>query len=190
MIRNLLFELRYLLGDTPWDTEISPPELIEFLETHPPGRALDLGCGTGTNALTISSYGWEVIGVDASHLAIRRAEEKAQLQSAQIDFQRLDVSHLPGITAEFNLILDIGCYHSLSFQARTLYLQRVSQLIHPMGTYLLYTWLADQEETQVHPPSEEEIEQDFSTHFATITQRLGTEQSRTSAWYWMQVHPA
>ena len=73
MIRNLLFELRYLLGDTPWDTEISPPELINFLETHPPGRALDLGCGTGTNALTISSYGWEVIAVDASHLAIRRA---------------------------------------------------------------------------------------------------------------------
>ena len=190
MIRNLLFELRYLLGDTPWDTEISPPELIEFMETHPPGQALDLGCGTGTNALTISSYGWEVIGVDSSHLAIRRAEEKAQLEAARVEFQRLDVSRLRGLTGEFNLILDIGCYHSLSLHARARYIQRVAQLIHPRGTYLLYTWLSDIHEAQARPPSAKEIEQEFSPHFARITQQLGTEQDRTSAWYWMQVHPA
>lgn len=190
MIRNLLFELRYLLRDTPWDTQISPPELIEFLETSPPGHALDLGCGTGTNALTINSYSWDVIGVDSSFLAIRRAEEKARVQAAQVKFYKLNVSRLRGITGKFDLILDIGCYHSLSLKARASYIQRIAQLIHPAGTYLLYTWLADPDETQLRPPSTQEIQQAFSPHFAAITQQLGTEQGRTSAWYRMQVHPA
>ena len=47
-MRRIFFELRYLLGDVPWDTGVSPPELLDFLDRHPPGRALDLGCGTGT----------------------------------------------------------------------------------------------------------------------------------------------
>jgi len=64
MIRRLLFELRYLREKTPWDTGISPPELLKYLAESSPGHALDLGCGTGTNAITITKHGWQVVGVD------------------------------------------------------------------------------------------------------------------------------
>jgi cyclopropane fatty-acyl-phospholipid synthase-like methyltransferase len=190
LIRNLLFELRYLMGDTPWDTGISPPELIDFLKNHPPGRALDLGCGTGTNAITISKYGWEVIGVDASYVAIRRAQEKALGFCGQVDFRRLNVSRLRGIKGKFNLILDIGCFHSLSLKARARYIQRISQLIHPEGTYLLYAWLGHPQGERPGPSSEDEIEQAFSPIFTKIDKQLGTERQRLSAWYQMRIEPA
>ncbi|TFH38137.1 MAG: class I SAM-dependent methyltransferase [Anaerolineales bacterium] len=186
MIRNLLFEWRYLLGHTPWDTGISPPELIEFLDNHPPGRALDLGCGTGTNAITISAYGWHVVGVDASRLAIRRAQQKSLQPVNQVDFHRLDVSRLRGIEASFDLILDIGCFHSLPSKARRRYIERIAQLIDPAGAYLLYTWLADPDEKGTSLPSAKQIELAFSPHFTGIEPHLGTERQRTSAWYQMQ----
>ncbi len=185
-----MFELRYIIGNTPWDTGVSPPELIAYLEENPPGRALDLGCGTGTNAITMHSYGWDVIGVDSSYFAIRRALEKTIVHARAVDFRRLDVSKLRGIDGYFELILDIGCFHSLSPKARSHYAQRLSQLIHPAGTYLLYTWLSDPGGPGDLAPSEVEIEQTFSPIFQQISREIGTERERTSAWYQMKSKPA
>ena len=42
------FSERYAAGDIPWDSGITPPEIHEVLKELPPGKALDLGCGTGT----------------------------------------------------------------------------------------------------------------------------------------------
>ncbi len=66
MIERLGFEISYLFKNTRWDTGISPGELANFLDTHPPGRALDLGCGTGTNAIAIANHGWEMVGGERS----------------------------------------------------------------------------------------------------------------------------
>ena len=52
-LRRLSFLLWYF-RDPPWDTNISPPELLDFINRHPPGRVLDLGCGTGTNVITLA----------------------------------------------------------------------------------------------------------------------------------------
>jgi cyclopropane fatty-acyl-phospholipid synthase-like methyltransferase len=181
-----MFELRYIMGNTPWDTGVSPPELMAFLRENPPGRALDLGCGTGTNAITMHAFGWDVIGVDSSYFAIKRAVEKTMCQAKEVDFRRTDVSTLKGIVGPFDLILDIGCFHSLSTAARARYRERVSQLIDPAGTYLLYTWLSDPEKGSESAPSPAEIQMHFSPTFASIKHKMGTDQGRPSAWYWMK----
>ena len=117
MFRKLFFNLQYF-KQPPWDTGISPPELIQFMAGHPPGRALDLGCGTGTNAIELAKRGWQVTGIDFARRAIRIAHSKAKMAGVQIDFRVADVSKLPDIAGPFDLILDIGCFHSLPFNRK------------------------------------------------------------------------
>jgi 2-polyprenyl-3-methyl-5-hydroxy-6-metoxy-1,4-benzoquinol methylase len=77
MMQRWFFELRYLFRRTPWDTGITPPEVVAFLDRTPPGRALDLGGGTGTNAVEMARRGWEVTAIDFSSRAVLAARRRA-----------------------------------------------------------------------------------------------------------------
>jgi methylase of polypeptide subunit release factors len=67
---------RYATGNLPWDTGDPEPYLVELIErgTIAPGRALEVGCGTGTNALWLAARGFEVVGIDISPRAIAMAQ--------------------------------------------------------------------------------------------------------------------
>jgi ubiquinone/menaquinone biosynthesis C-methylase UbiE len=95
MIRRLFFEWRYLRRQAPWDTGQSPPELLAALARLSPGKALDLGCGTGTNLRTMAKAGWQVTGVDFSSQAIDRARRKLRSFGPQVHLIHGDVSRLP-----------------------------------------------------------------------------------------------
>ena len=67
---------RYASGEPlPWDTGTPDPVLVEMIESHAivPGRALEVGCGTGTNAIYLADHGFDVVGVDISPLAVDNA---------------------------------------------------------------------------------------------------------------------
>ncbi len=136
--RQLSFTLRYF-RDPPWDTGISPPELIAFMEIHPAGRALDLGCGTGTNLLALAKAGWQVEGVDFALPAVRAARRrlsKAGVDPARVHFG--DVTHLDWAQPSYDLILDIGCYHGLTGPGRQAYRLNLGRLLAAGGSFLLY----------------------------------------------------
>ena len=111
-LKHLYFNLLYF-RTPPWDTQVSPPKLMEFIESHPPGRVLDLGCGTGTNVITLAQHGWQVVGVDYVKRAVRTAERKANQAGVTAEFFVNDVTKLEGVRGVFDLVLDIGCFHSL-----------------------------------------------------------------------------
>jgi len=99
------FDLQYLLGRVPWDTGVTPPEVVAVIERGDlaPGRALDLGCGTGTNCIYLARHGWQAVGVDFSVLAIRRARRKARRAGLDCRFYRADVTDLGFLDDPFAL---------------------------------------------------------------------------------------
>ncbi|OGO16589.1 MAG: hypothetical protein A2Z14_11525 [Chloroflexi bacterium RBG_16_48_8] len=191
MIRRLFFELHYMLKKARWDTGISPPELIEFLEMQPPGRALDLGCGTGTNAITIAQYGWDVVGIDISTHAIRKARRKTNSVGAKVTFIQGDVAELKGIEGIFDLILDIGCFHAITTASKWEYARNVQKHLGPNGFFLLYTWLQQEIDGDKSLSLEEKLLKLFSPCCKCINVVRSSDWAshRLSAWFTMRRVP-
>jgi len=141
MFEKLLRWLRFnglYLGRPPWDTGVSPPELMAFLDMSQPGRALDVGCGTGTNLLSIAKKGWDVVGIDIAWLSVFRARVK--LRKAKLPARVIygDVTGELNFSTPFDFILDIGCYHSLFTGGRLAYRDNIRKWLKPGGTFMIY----------------------------------------------------
>src|SRR5260221_10156924 len=97
MVDTVHWDDRYRSGDTPWDTGRPSSELQRVLaeEKVPAGRAIDLGCGTGANAVWLAQQGFDVTGVDISPLAIERANARAQAAGVSCRFLVADLSAPP-----------------------------------------------------------------------------------------------
>ncbi len=148
MLRKMFFEYMYLRHPR-WDTGITPPELVDFIKTQPPGNALDLGCGSGTNAIYLAQNGWKVTAVDYSYLAISRAKRKSAKLHLPIRWLYANVVDLRRLKESFQLILDIGCFHGLTSIQKQKYIQQLDRLLTEGGTYLLYGFLESGFETVV-----------------------------------------
>jgi SAM-dependent methyltransferase len=183
------FEIRYLLGGAPWDTAVTPPEVVQLVEEAglAPGRGLDLGCGTGTNAIYLARHGWEAVGVDFSVLAVHRARRRARRAGVTCRFYAGDVTDLSFLTDPFTLALDIGCLHSLSGPARVRYATEVARLVHLGGWYLLYAFLPSGDRPGRRGLTAQELDRLFGGHFIVERQEGGRDLSGPgSAWYWMR----
>jgi SAM-dependent methyltransferase len=182
MLRSIFFSLWYLFRKPPWDTGISPPELLAHIASHPPGKALDLGCGTGTNAITLAQHGWQVTGVDFALPAIQSARRKARRTGVQVDFHAADVTRLEDISGPFNLVLDIGCFHTLDQAGKQRYVANLVRFLAPGGVYLLYAFFKEpgDEGSGLTP-----ADLDLLDNTLQLKQRLdGTERGlRTSSWF-------
>ena len=181
--RRLFFNFSYM-GNPPWDTGVSPPELQQFMQNHPPGKALDLGCGTGTNVITLAKAGWQATGIDFVGRAIREARRKARQAGVEPRFLVKDVTRLDGIEGPFDLILDMGCFHSLEAGSVPAYCANLVRLLPDGGTYLMYGFMAQDD----GPPGL------TAAHLACLNETLqlverqeGTERGQwPSAWFTFQ----
>jgi SAM-dependent methyltransferase len=94
----------------PWDTGTPDPLLMEMVESRAiaPGRTLEVGCGTGTNAIYLAQHGFDVLGVDVSPRAVEKARAKAQ---GLARFEACDFLAAAPPGGPFQLVFDRGCFH-------------------------------------------------------------------------------
>ena len=114
--------------------------LVELVENGhiAPGRAVDIGCGEGSNAtIFLAKSGFDVTGVDFSPTAIKRARKNAQKEGVEVNFTEDDLTNLRHISGTFDLLVDIGALNDLSEVDRDLYIQNVLPLARPSSRFLL-----------------------------------------------------
>lgn len=137
-----MYRLMYRIGFTPWDTGEVPSELSVLIEGPAglaAGRALDIGCGTGTQAVYMASHGWEVTAVDAVPRPLSQARARADAAGVSVDWILADVArlHRLGLAPGFTLIFDRGCFHGLGESQRGAYAAVVDGLAAPGATLLM-----------------------------------------------------
>jgi len=163
------------VGRPPWDTGVSPPELHHFLQSTPAGRALDVGCGTGTNLLTMAEQGWDVVGVDFASLSVLKSRKKLRDAGYRGRVIHGDVTGDLGLEKPFDLVLDIGCYHSLSSSGRKNYRENLKAWLGSEGTLLMYAhWRVSEE--SAHGITENDL-QAFQS-FLTLKYRDDGDEAR------------
>jgi cyclopropane fatty-acyl-phospholipid synthase-like methyltransferase len=141
-----------------------------------------LGCGSGTNVITLAKHGWRVTGVDFARRAIQLANKKAQQNGVTVNLRIGDVTRLDQIFGPFDLDLDIGCYHSLSVDGRKDYSSKIVQLLSPSGTYLLYVFFKSSPD-EIGPGVTEIDINGISQSLQLIQRQDGSERGRRpSAW--------
>lgn len=139
------YRLAYRLGLTPWEKagnifEAKLDTLLDAIDP-PPGKALDVGCGTGDHALALAARGWQVTGVDAVPLAIERARAKARSAGSDVRFLVGDVTALdPSVGSGYRLVLDIGCFHGLTDAQRAAYATEVTAVTDPGASLLMFAF--------------------------------------------------
>jgi 2-polyprenyl-3-methyl-5-hydroxy-6-metoxy-1,4-benzoquinol methylase len=180
------FQWRYWRRQTPWDTQVTPPEVMEFISRAPPGKALDLGCGTGTNAITLARHGWRVTGVDFVPDAILAARAKAARSGVEVEFLVGNVTDLSVLSGPFDYALDIGCLHALKAEDRTRYAANLSRWLRPQAWYMLYAWQPRPREGGDGGIATGEVESTLRADFSIVRTAIGEESGYPSAWYWFR----
>jgi ubiquinone/menaquinone biosynthesis C-methylase UbiE len=185
LFRRFLFHYWYF-GQPPWDTGVSPPELLDFIQNHKPGRAIDIGCGTGTNVITLANAGWNVTGVDFAPRAIKLARQKASKAGVRAEFLNKDATKLQGIHGPFDLAFDLGCFHGISQKGRAKYLEQLHRILAPGGFWLMYGFLKTEPDQPGTGLAEWDIDQ-ILTLLALIWRRDGFDKGdRSSVWFLFQ----
>lgn len=108
-------------------------EVVEGASRLPPGRALDLGCGAGRNAVYLARHGWQVTGVDLAGGALLAARRSAAEAGVDVRLVRGDVSRLGalGVGEGYQLLVDGGCYHMVPRSRRDDYVHGVTVAAAP-----------------------------------------------------------
>jgi len=129
----------YKQDDTPWDTGITSKELEKALheEVIAPCRALELGCGTGTNAIYLAKKGFDVTAVDISQLAIKKAGEKSEAARVKVRFMQAEVPNLRLHGEIFDFVFDRGCFHAIRQEDRQRFVKMLTGLTTEGSIYLM-----------------------------------------------------
>jgi SAM-dependent methyltransferase len=132
------FEWAYRNGVPPWDIGRAQPTIVGLAEQGLiAGDVIDVGCGTGENALYLASRGLGVVGVDAAPTAIAQAQEKERRRATGATFVVADALGLEGLGRTFDVAIDCGLFHTFSDADRVRFERSLHGTLRAGGRYVL-----------------------------------------------------
>ena len=153
----------------PWDIGRPQPAFVELVQAGElnQGRVLDVGRGTGENALYLAERGFSVIGVDLSTRAIDAAKTKGSERKLKVDFRLANALSLDFKNAYFDNAIDSGLFHTFNDNERVAFAREIARVLKTDGKYFMLCF-SDKEPTNWGGPrrvTREEIEATLSPLF-------------------------
>jgi SAM-dependent methyltransferase len=145
----------YRSGELPWDTGEPEPLLVEFVNAGRvgPTRTLEIGAGTGTNAIWLAERGFDVLGIDLAPLAVERALAKLNGRALPCRFTALDFLAAPLPGGPFEFVFDRGCFHVFDeAEERARFAAQVATALVPGGQWLSLIGSTEGPAREVGPP--------------------------------------
>jgi methyl halide transferase len=151
----------YRQGTPPWDAGVTHAELIRVLGEYPfpkGGTVLEIGCGTGSDAICFAKRRFEVTAVDCSPIALERARLRAEQSNALLRFVLEDIFDFARTLGQFDIVYDAGFYHYIRLTKLEQYLDILWRLTRPGSWFICLAGSTD-EKTEGGPPqlSEDDI---------------------------------
>jgi methyl halide transferase len=149
------FEEMYEKGELPWDTGRPDFNLINIVTQMPilKCKALDIGCGTGSNAIWLAQKGFEAVGCDLVEIPIKRALKKASYLNLNIPFYVIDFLKDEILEAPFDFLFDRGCFHSFeSDDDRKKFAEKAAFNLKNEGLWLSMIGTCDDKRKEKGPP--------------------------------------
>jgi len=136
-----IYNAWYKYGTPPWAGS-ARHELVRLVDEGQltPGRAVDLGCGEGDNAIFMAQHGFDVTAVDFAPAAIAKAKAKAQKAGASVNFLVDDLTNPSHLHGTFDVLVDYGTFDDLTERQRNAYLQHVIPLAKPGAKFLMWNF--------------------------------------------------
>lgn len=167
------WDQRYVDGELPWDSGAPDVHLGGVLERYgvEPGKALEVGCGTGTNTVWLAEQGFEMTGLDIAPTAVDRAVAKAAAAGVRCELVAGDVlrDEIPG--APYSFVYDRGVFHVFdAAEDRARFASRVAELLAPDGMWHSLIGSTDGPPRDHGPPrrSATDIAQAVERHFEIL----------------------
>ena len=161
----------YRKGTPPWDSGKPHAELLRVLDEYrlQPRTVLEMGCGTGADAIVLARRRYEVTAIDCSPIAIERARLRAEQYDALLRFVLDDVYDFAATAGQFDFLYDAGLYHSIRQTQLSNYLDVLWHVTRP-GSYYLCLAGAPSESTEEGPPqvTEEEVRAELGRLFEFV----------------------
>ncbi len=172
------FEERYRSGDLPWDHGKVDDNLVQTIAGVgiKPCKALDIGCGTGDNAIWLAVQGFDTVGCDLSETAVKLARHKADESGTPVRFLVADILSDPVSQGPFGFVFDRGCLHCIDEdKGKKLFARKVSDLLDAQGLWLTLVGNSNEPEREDGPPqlSAAELISVVEPHFEIVSLSSG-----------------
>lgn len=174
------WDASYHDGPAPWDIGQPQPAILRLAsEGRFAGAVLDVGCGTGENALHVASLGFSVLGVDVAETALAMARKKAEERGVHVEFASADAFELERLGRKFQTVLDCGLFHTFDGEERPNYVASVASVTEHGGTVYVLCFSNVGRNIGPHPISQEELKAAFHSGSGWNIESIEAERIQT-----------